>query len=405
MKKFKIITLILLSMPWMGYAQWAEKNVMTNASLTSVDFINNDLGFVTGYNEIFKTENGGDNWILSHKASDFVIYEDIFAINKEVVIAVGKDLLTNLSIITKTENGGVDWSEINIDNFSFLKSLFFINANVGYCSGSNGAILKTLDSGDTWQSINSGTGLNLESIYFVNEMVGIAVGGTIGSALILKTKDGGETWQEMDSPSDENLQSVFFSSPEIAYVVGWKGEILKTEDCGDNWVRQNSVAMTGNLRVIFTDENTGYIVGGSMNESLIQKTTNGGDLWEDISPQFSQGLICVDFPSLNVGYAVGSKGIVAKTTTAGIMTSTNNLHVQDEIKLFPNPFHGILHVASDINIYIDCIKIYDTNGHIIKEIKPNATKTSIDLSNLASNVYYVETHASGKTQIKKIIKK
>ncbi|MDF1699391.1 MAG: hypothetical protein P1U56_26295, partial [Saprospiraceae bacterium] len=344
MMKLKIILTLVLGIQFIGFGQWEEKNITTSSTLNSVDFISENLGYVTGGNIIYKTENGGEDWSISHNASDLVFYEDIFVIDTDRIIAVGKDLDSNQSVITKTENGGEDWINATISNASFLRSVFFVSSDIGFCAGGGGRILKSLDSGDSWQESNSGIGTNLHSIFFVNEMVGIAVGGSPISAVILKTEDGGETWDQINSPSNKNLQSVYFSNQETGYVVGWDGEIMKTDNCGGDWSIQSSVAMTGNLEVVFTDDNTGYIVGGTMNESLIQKTSNGGDLWEDISPPINEGLTCIQFPSFEVGYAVGSNGTVLKTESEGVNTSTHNFQFYNAFAVYPNPTNGYLKI-------------------------------------------------------------
>ncbi len=405
MLKIKFIITLILGIQIAGYGQWEEKNIMTTSTLTCVDFLNDEIGFVIGSNKIYKTENGGDTWVISYTANNLVAYEDIFIIGNDEIIAVGMDLNSNQSIITKSTNGGTDWAEIFITNSSFLKSVFFTSSNIGYCSGGGGTILKSTDSGDTWQELNSGTGANLQSIYFVNDLVGIAVGGSPANAIILKTQDGGANWNQINSPSNNNLQSAFFTNQETGYVVGWNGEIIKTEDCGNSWTIQSSVAMNGNLEVIFTDDNTGYIVGGAMNESLIQKTSNGGDLWEDISPQISEGLVCIHFPSINIGYAVGGNGTVVKTESGGIITSTNDIEILDKFSVFPNPVIETLNVQSEASIQIRRINIYDANGRIIKEVQPNSENSEIDFSDLESNVYYLEIHSDNMKRIKKIVKK
>ncbi len=406
MLKLKLFIAVILGVQITGYCQWKEKNISTTSTLTCVDFVTEDTGFVTGGNKIYKTDNGGETWMTSYTASGSIFYEDVFAIDNNKIIAVGKDINSNISVITKTENGGTDWNEVAVLNSSFLKSVFFSSASIGYCSGGGGTILKSTDSGNSWQEQNSGTGANLESIFFVNEMEGIAVGGSPVSAVILKTQDGGTNWNPVNSPSDNNLQSAYFLNQETGYIVGWNGEIMKTVDFGGNWTIQNSVSMTGNLEVIFTDNNTGYIVGGAMDESLIQKTTNGGELWEDISPpQISEGLVSVQFPSFNIGYAVGGNGTVVKTESGGIVGSSNKFVLSNEFKVFPNPTYGTLNIESESHCKIERIRIYDSNGIVIKDWNLTSINPAIDLSNLASNVYYMEIRSDKKTGIVKIIKK
>jgi photosystem II stability/assembly factor-like uncharacterized protein len=404
MQKLKIIFTLIFGIQMAGYSQWEEKNISTERSLTGVDFVTDNIGFVAGGNFIYKTENGGDDWTTSYTTSDLVVYEDILAIDSEHIIAVGNNLASGQSVILKSEDGGASWNEVSVSGFSFLKSVFFISSNIGFCSGSGGAILKSLDGGSSWEALNSGTNLNLESVFFVNDMVGIAVGGSPSSTIIVKTEDGGTTWNPISSPSNNNLQSVFFTDENNGYIAGWNGEILKTEDGGDSWTTQTSVSMNGNLEVTFTDKNTGYIVGGTASQTLIQKTTNGGELWEDISPPLGQGLIGIHFPSLDVGYAVGTRGTVIKTESGGVMTSTSNLVLSDAFKVFPNPTNGALHVQSENNNRIDKINIYDTNGRFMNLLHSGSNTSEVDLSNYEPNVYYLEIHSGTKVEMRKIVK-
>ncbi len=401
----KLTLLLILCLPLTGYCQWEEKSISTNAVLSCVDFLDDEVGFVTGGSMIFKTENGGNSWSTSHSDDNLVSYEDVFALDNDIIIAVGKDFDTNQSVITKTENGGANWTNVSITSTALLKSVFFVSASVGYCSGGDGTILKSTDSGNSWQALNSGTETNLQSIYFVNEMVGLAVGGNIINAIILKTEDGGANWNQINSPSSNNLQSVFFSSSETAYVVGWNGEIIKTEDCGESWTSQTSVDMSGNLEVVFTDDNTGYIVGGSVDESLVQKTTNGGAIWEDISPPIAEGLTSIHFSSFHTGYAVGGNGTVIKTESGGVITSIKAPELRDDFKIFPNPTVHSLTIESKEKHFIRTVKIYDANGQVLKAWSPYSTQSVLNLSDLAPNIYYLEIHSESSKGIKKIIKR
>lgn len=404
MLKSLILLPLFLLFQTILFAQWQPKNVLTNSTLSSVDFITEELGYVVGNNKVFKTENGGDNWEISFTASDLVFFEEVLAIDENRIVAIGKDFGTNQSVMIRSSNGGSTWAPVNIFNTSFFKSVCFVTPNIGYCSGGNGVILKTINGGNTWQSQNSGTELNLECISFVNELVGIAVGGTPTSAIILKTTNGGSTWNQINAPDNKNLQSVYFTNPQTAYIVGWNGGILKSENGGDTWVSQNSVSMSGNLDVIFTDENTGYIVGGLQDQSLIQKTTNAGALWQDISPAIDEGLTSVSFPSFDTGYAVGSSGTVVKTVSGGVSGVSDPIFLNPAL-VFPNPVSEKLWVQSNDNMPIQSVRLYDTEGRLIEEMYPNTLRAELDFTNLQSNVYFVEVQMNNAKSIRKVVKK
>ena len=75
------------------------------------------------------------------------------------------------------------------------------------------------------------------------------------------------------------------------------------------WFTQNSGA-NGNLRsVYFIDANTGFAAGEiSSSQTLILKTTNGGNSWESQSPASPTGkfLRSILFTDANTGFTCGT---------------------------------------------------------------------------------------------------
>ncbi len=69
-----------------------------------------------------------------------------------------------------------------------------------------------------------------------------------------------------------------------------------------------------------------------------------------------------------------------------------------EFSIYPNPVKDVLTVNSQESI--DFLKIYSTNGKLLKE----ATESSINVSELASGLYFVMVSIDGSTDTKKFIK-
>ncbi len=404
MRHLKLAILLMFMVQMDVFGQWQEKNVATTSVLTSVSFYDTENGYTVGGNKIFKTKNGGDLWAISFIANGSNYLEEILVIDSLSVIAVGKNVDLNQSVIYKTNNGGFSWNAINISNSSFLKSIYFVTPDLGYCSGGDGVILKTTDAGNTWQAQTSGTTDNLQSIFFVDELNGIAVGGSPSSSVIVRTQDGGAHWNEITAPSDNNLQSVYFVNPQTGYIVGWNGEIMKTEDGGNSWSFQSSVAMSGNLEVEFTDENTGYIVGGEANTALIQKTSNGGALWEDVSPNISQGLVSIHFPSTLIGYAVGANGTVLKTESGGVVSVMSEPLALPQISIYPNPATDHVLVQSIAPEILESIVLFDNNGQFIYQAEAKGSNAKVDLSMLEANTYFLMIQTNKGRFIQKVVK-
>ncbi len=52
--------------------------------------------------------------------------------------------------ILKTNNGGINWFPQTSNTNSFLRSVYFIDENIGWTVGANGKILKTTNGGINW---------------------------------------------------------------------------------------------------------------------------------------------------------------------------------------------------------------------------------------------------------------
>ena len=60
------------------------------------------------------------------------------------------DCVTDGALILKTTNGGIDWvKQPSVTNTYFLKSVFFVNADIGYVISFD-HIYKTTNGGTDW---------------------------------------------------------------------------------------------------------------------------------------------------------------------------------------------------------------------------------------------------------------
>jgi photosystem II stability/assembly factor-like uncharacterized protein len=218
-----------------------------------------------------------------------------------------------------------------------------------------------------WESQESGTSQDLSGVSFAEEDIGTIVGD---SATILHTDDGGENWDEQTCGVNLNFYDVSFYDSDIGMTVGAEGTILNTNNGGNNWntyqtgwmieyygchmvtelvgyvvgvntinqplvtwttngwnshndvafyLEQGSTMYEGKLfDVCFIDANTGYAAAAVWNgEGAIVKTINGGGSWDTIY-WADHAFYGIDFPSTDVGYAVGNNGIIVKTANGGV---------------------------------------------------------------------------------------
>lgn len=230
-----------------------------------------------------------------------------------------------LIFVTTTRAQWIDQNPVPDGNV--LRSIFFINDNIGWIVGSDGFITKTTNSGVDWIRQNSGITSYLKCVTFVDVDNGWVVGE---DGVILRSSDGGLSWIAQISGVDVTLNTIEFLNLDIGWAAGYNGTFLKTSDGGQNWYLNSNLGITDPIFSInFYDENIGWIVGGNpflaTLTSIILKTTDGGVSFIAQSSGTENALYSVDFINNNVGYAVGTDNVILKTTNGGnIWLSVND---------------------------------------------------------------------------------
>jgi photosystem II stability/assembly factor-like uncharacterized protein len=157
-------------------------------------FINPSTGWTTNYtgtgSDIYKTTNGGNNWILQYSSTNFRIIYNFYFINENTSWAVGYR-----ELILKTTDGGINWAtQCDVDGMPGIYSIYFINPNTGWAAGDfyfggGSKVFFTTNGGDVWQSFFLSTNAGrLSQVQFVNQNTGF-ITGQYGN--VFKTEDRG----------------------------------------------------------------------------------------------------------------------------------------------------------------------------------------------------------------------
>lgn len=228
-----------------GGSTWSSmfsdgQHVVGKPAIWSVSFGDDKTGYASASGGvIMKTTNAGAGWSLMSTR---------VAVDKEIIHVHFTSASTGYAIaanaqdyyrgreLYKTTDGAQSWHKLA--SLPLLRSVVFLNDDVGFAAGSNGGrptIWKTVDGGETWQAKYSGPGDSpwMNDITFTpeNPYVGYAVGGSPtakNNGLIVGTVDGGETWTVEASNLPYNLRSVEFPTETTGYALGDNGGIYKT---------------------------------------------------------------------------------------------------------------------------------------------------------------------------------
>ena len=254
------------------------------------------------------------------------------------------------------------WKPVSSGTTNNLNGAYLLGEGTGFIVGEAGTILKTTDLGATWAPLTSGTTTTLNGVYLFDPAVGVAVGE---QGLILRTTDGGTVWQTVASGVTDNLRSVSFSG--VNGICGGDSQtILYSTDSGASWqigqsgffgggfpgahmlnattgfvAGQNSIfqpfvgASTdggaswafqafyfdnnegGCTNVFFSSETTGVVSGILFDgRGALARTTDGGMNWSTLL--YDAAIQGLDFPTTDIGFAVGWAGRILNTTDSGV---------------------------------------------------------------------------------------
>ncbi len=334
--------------------KWEKQEIGTDRNIASVYFIDPQSGWVLAGDEVFITRDGGKQWVTSKLPienqgsgsvdgsriisgmNDQLSYEwwqgDIYFVDdKKGYVVVG------LWQILRTEDGGKTW--VNQSSHGYMSyglgHISFSDAQKGCVAGSS--IFCTEDGGKTWKEqlgIQPGNRGDIDGIMvsiwglsFVNQTTAWAVGN---EGQILKTEDGGKSWKQK---SRKYLKSPYFLNQKT----GWRFEqdILRTNDGSDTWqVQSTKERRMWDRDVFFVNESVSWAIGESGEDKdkngwyhkiwgEIVHTTDGWKTWnlqfkEQIGTKDgSDRLSSVYFANSDVGWVVGSKGLILHTKDGG----------------------------------------------------------------------------------------
>lgn len=191
------------------------------------------------------------------------------------------------------------WEILN-EGIGQVRSIDFINENIGWLGGWEGALLKTTDGGENWITIPMNTSWNTIQIDFINESVGWAVGDALW-----KSSDGGFTWTQQ---LNIGFNSLYIIDINNVYAVGGN-KIYKTSNGGTDWIDVSPNLPDRNYKSVwFQDSLMGVAVGNYFDLSafrdvgIILRTNDGGNNWDETIVNEFNSIYDLQFLDNTTGY-------------------------------------------------------------------------------------------------------
>jgi photosystem II stability/assembly factor-like uncharacterized protein len=304
MKNLTLLTfLIVFIMVTSAKGQWEMLNKGMGLETRTIDFVNKNVGWITGYGTLMKTEDGGETWFSLNVSLNIC---DVDFVNESIgwsyIIYYDEIESTVKSSIIKSTNGGQTWliqQDLAID----YDRLYAVNDSIVYVIGnhynqefesSEGRIWKTSDGGTSWKNISPNlVNIHLKSIWFMNSEVGVITGSyeydeyeDLIYGFILKTVDGGSTWEEKIIPEFSEIYHLQFLDDSGGYFLATKLNVeyeefylCLTADIFDSW--EVKLQNTDGIQSFYSlEDKTIFAVMADSLSANVMKSKDGGLTWE-----------------------------------------------------------------------------------------------------------------------------
>lgn len=390
-------------------------NTSLAQSLNDISFGTDKDGWAVGQYHILHTNNGGETW--EEQSINGQIERDIQAC---YFFNADSGFITQSGKLYFTADAGLSWIEIDLgDNSSWSKKIDFEDDKTGWMGGA-GQLLITEDGGMSWSLLfEAPSGTYIRDFHFVNSLEGWVVGG---GKLVMHTIDGGINWNWQSHDTDNavgvSFWSVYFLNDTTGWILGDRGLFSKYNYIDEHWDFKFSILDGWLADLYFMDENVGFAT--SVND--IYKTSNGGNTWSKIFSIGGEMFKKFEFLSQKIGFALGTRKSVIKTTDYGItweevldisaLTNIEDTPFEDKFALeqnYPNPFNPLTIIkyslADESKVVL---KVYDILGKEIaileNKVQHSGNYTSeFDGTNLPSGIYFYTLTAGNYSETKKMV--
>jgi photosystem II stability/assembly factor-like uncharacterized protein len=308
-----------------GGANWQEITVPSGGEIISVNFANENTGWINATTKFCKTTDGGANWIVQYSQDGSTCnwgFSSFSVFNQNLILAVecGK--------ILRSTNGGTNFTEPGRSNRDWHYKIFFNDEFTGW-TDRYGGISKTTDGGNNWFNINLHINSDPE-FYFKDANTGWYIGTDSLGYIFHKSTNGGINWTGYNYP--RRVYEIIFANQNTGYLRGDSvingvnyGALYKTTNAGSNWSLVYLSTECILNRVSLVNATTGFSIALFNQADCLFKTTNAGSNWTTINSMPSgftvnEGL---NFVNENTGYVVcrNATGVprnIFKTTNGGL---------------------------------------------------------------------------------------
>jgi len=288
---------------------------------------------------------------------------------------------------------------LDLSNNYNLKYLYRGVVNFNGLDVSNNTLLEALSfSSDVMDTIDLSTNSNLKELYFLAEQISSL---DLSNNLLLERIMVGNTSITTLDLSNNNLlyylvivQNEFLTELNLSTLIN-----IRTMYCSGNMIEGLDLSLNQNLATVHLNYN-------NLNYLNI-KNGNNEDIYE-IKTYLNPNLYCIEVDSVDgpqpFGYSIDPQTEFSEDCSVPepipYSDKKNSSQIASNFHLYPNPTQHTIFIETQ-GQFVETIKIINLQGSVIKQVE----KTSqVDVSNLASGMYFMEIYSEGNRITKKFIK-
>jgi photosystem II stability/assembly factor-like uncharacterized protein len=259
-------------------------------------FPSEEVGYIVGNaGTIMKTMDAGDSWQIlndldSHNPVTKSILTTVYFINNEIGYIGNSDFNpsgdpTMGALLLKTKDGGITWTKnfnINIDEFN---DLLFYNEHEGLALihdavHNQDKLMRTVKDGETWTDIPvPGKIIRSHSFESHGSTIYLLVEDEMSKSQLAVSNDDGLNWILKPFPENETNR-MYFINENIGFIA-CNGNVYKTLDAGDSWQVLPYNPISQYAIVHFNSEQQGIVIN-----ELFEYYSSGGE-WNSYTTAFN----------------------------------------------------------------------------------------------------------------------
>ncbi|MFZ9976608.1 MAG: WD40/YVTN/BNR-like repeat-containing protein [Candidatus Kapaibacteriota bacterium] len=245
---------------------WSRVTQLQNPMLESIHFVSPQIGFTSGPQGIWRSNDGGATWFdISPPNLQGSLWGCYFK-DQNLGLVVGGGC-GGPQLYYRTTDGGSTWTlfQGNEPQSGMCDLILDKASDTGYAS-SSGVIWQTTNAGQTWNVFSRSNTINawqeeiawLGDSFLVPYSGSTCQGGGGGGGMCFSTNKG-QTWNRVAAP--DNLFGTYLTSATTGWACGYDRSVYYTSNAGRNWEMRNC-GTTGSLDDLhmFSDT-TGWVVG------------------------------------------------------------------------------------------------------------------------------------------------